>query len=292
VDDGELRREIERFDMLLFAALVTLGLGVLALAFVLTRIAMRPLRALEAEIAGLRAGDRERVGAGAPRELGTLVDSLHALLEHDEKLVQRARSHAADLAHAIKTPLSLIRTEAEELGGEGGERIARHADAIARHTDRSLVRGTALPAVAGRRTPVRAVAQAIAETLSRLHRQRAIEVEVPASLAFRGAREDLEEILGNLMENACKWARSQVRVVARADAEVLEIAVEDDGSGLGPIARERVVERGTRLDESAPGSGLGLSIALEVIALHGGSLRLEDAPRGGLRAVVLLPAAH
>jgi signal transduction histidine kinase len=291
VDDGEVRREIERFDALLLAALGALGIGILALGFVQMRLALRPLRAIERDLAAVRAGDPGRIGVTAPRELASLVDSLDALLEHDEKLVQRARAHAADLAHAIKTPLSLIRAEAQEIGGERGERVARHADAIARHTERRLVRATALPAVAGRRTPLRPVARAIADTLARLHPHCAIEVDVAEELYFRGAQEDLEEILGNLMENACKWARGRVRVVARGDATGLEIAIEDDGAGLDPAERVRARERGARLDEQAPGSGLGLAIVEEVVALHDGSLHLEDAALGGLRAVVRLPAA-
>lgn len=293
VEDGELRREIDRFDALLLAALAALGLGILALGFWQTRLALRPLRALERDLAAVRAGEQEQIGAEAPRELASLVDSLHALLDHDEKLVQRARAHAADLAHAIKTPLSLIRADAEELGGERGDRIARHADAIARHTERRLVRATAVPAVAGRRTPVRGVARAIADTLARLHPHCSIEIDVPESLTFRGPQEDLEELLGNLMENACKWARGQVRSSARAEAGgALELAVEDDGPGLDPAERSRARERGARLDEGAPGSGLGLAIVEEVAALHGGALRLEDAALGGLRAVVRLPAAR
>lgn len=292
VDDGELRREIDRFDALLLAALGALGAGILGLGFWQTRIALRPLRALERDLAAVRAGEQDRVGAESPRELGSLVDSLQALLEHDEKLVRRARTHAADLAHAIKTPLSLIRAEAEELGGERGERIARHADAIARHAERRLVQATALPAVAGRRTAIRPVAAAIAETLARLHPHCGVEVDVPVALQFRGEQEDLEEILGNLMENACKWAHARVRVAARADGDALEIAVEDDGAGLDPAERARARERGARLDERTPGSGLGLAIVEEVVALHGGTLHLEDGSLGGLRARVRVPETH
>jgi len=292
VDASELDAEIARFDALLLAALGGLGAGVLALGVVLTRLAVRPLRKIEDEMTAIRDGARERLDPEVPRELGLLVDSTNALLEHDLALVERARANAADLAHAIKTPLSLIRAEAEELGGERGHRIARQADAIARHIERRGVRATALPAVAGRRVALRPVAAAIADTLARLHPHCAIELDVPEALAFPGAREDLEEIVGNLLENACKWARSRVRLTARADAGALEIAIEDDGGGLDPGARERVRERGARLDEQAPGSGLGLAIVEEVAALHGGVLRLEDATLGGLRAAVRLPAAR
>jgi signal transduction histidine kinase len=290
VDTAELDSEIARFDALLLAALGALGATVLALGAVLTRLAVRPLRKIEDEVVAVRDGRRERLDPDVPRELGLLVDATNALLDHDLALVERARANAADLAHAIKTPLSVIRAEAEELGGERGGRVARQADAIARHIERRGVRATALPAVAGRRVALLPVAAAIADTLARLHRHCAIEVDVPEALRFPGTREDLEEIVGNLLENACKWARTRVRLTARADAAGLEIAIEDDGDGLAPAARERARERGTRLDEQSPGSGLGLAIVEEVAALHGGALHLDAAALGGLRATVRLPA--
>jgi signal transduction histidine kinase len=226
-----------------------------------------------------------------PRELGPLVDSLNELLAHDAELVQRSRDHAADLAHALKTPLSLVWAEAEEIGGERGERIVRHADSMRRHIERRLAIATARPAVAGGRTPVRPVLEAIASTLARLYPSCAIAVDAPANVAFRGAREDLEEIVGNVLENACKWARRDVRVTLRDAGPVLRLEVGDDGPGLGPAEREAVLQRGTRLDERTPGSGLGLAIVREVVDLHGGELELGESELGGLEVRVRLPAA-
>lgn len=287
-DDAVLRREIERFDALLLAALGGLGLAVLALGAFQMRVALRPLRALAAELEAVRAGARQRVGDGAPRELAPLADSLNALLAHDEALVRRARDQAADLAHALKTPLTGIRAEGEELGGERGARIVAQADTMRRHLERRLAR-TPLLAVAGRRTAVAPVLRAIAATLRRLHPEREIELDAPGDLLFRGDREDLEEIAGNLMENACKWARRRVRVAARVEDTRLLLAFEDDGPGLAPEVRAQALARGGRLDEQAPGSGLGLAIVQEVAAVHGGSLALEASALGGLRAVVRLP---
>jgi signal transduction histidine kinase len=289
-DDEPLRREIDRFDTLLLAALGGLGAALLVLGALQMRVALRPLRALGRELEAVRAGDRERIGDGAPRELEPLADSLNALLAQDDALVQRAREQAADLAHALKTPLTLIRTEGEELGEERGRRIVAHADTMWRHLERRLARAP-LPAVAGRRTPVAPVLGALAETLRRLHPACAIDVDAAADLVFRGEREDLEEIAGNLLENACKWAARRVRAVARAEGAVLELRFDDDGPGLAPEAREQALARGGRLDEHAPGSGLGLAIVQEVAALHGGALLLAQSDLGGLRAVVRLPAA-
>lgn len=288
-DDAELRREVERFDALLLAALGGLGLAILALGALQMRVALRPLAVLAGELEAVRAGARERVGDGAPRELTPLAESLNALLAHDEALVRRARDQAADLAHALKTPLTGVRAEAEELGGARGARIVAHVETMRRHLERRLV-GTPLPAVAGRRTPVAPVLHGLAATLRRLHPARAIEVEAPDDACFRGAREDLEEIAGNLLENACKWARHRVQVRAWLEEDRLVLAFGDDGPGLAPEARARALARGGRLDEQAPGSGLGLAIVQEVAALHGGALALEADALGGLRAVVRLPA--
>jgi signal transduction histidine kinase len=290
-DAAELRLQIGRFDALLLGALGALGLAMLAWVATQMRLSLRPLRALARELGELRRGARERLGRGAPRELAPLVDSLNALLAHDAELVQRARDQAADLAHALKTPLSLVRAEAEELGGERGERIARHADAMRRHIERRLARAVPRPAVAGGRTPLRPVVEAIAETLARLHPACAIELDVPADLAFRGAREDLEEIAGNVLENACKWARGRARVAALGEDGWLLLEVEDDGPGLDPLQRDAVLERGARLDERAPGFGLGLAIVREVVDLNGGELRLDRGGLGGLRATLRLPSA-
>jgi signal transduction histidine kinase len=287
-EDEALRREIARFDALLLAALGGLGAAVLALGALQMRVALRPLHALAGELRALRAGERERIGERAPRELAPLADALNALLAHDAERVRRARDQAADLAHALKTPLTLIRAEGEELGGERGARIVAQADTMRRHLERRLVRAP-LPAVAGRRTPLAPVLHALAETLRRLHPERAIELELAEGAAFRGPREDLEEIAGNLLENACQWARRRVRVQARVAGGALLLAFEDDGPGLAPDARARVLARGGRLDESTPGSGLGLAIVHEVVALHGGALALEASALGGLRALVRLP---
>jgi signal transduction histidine kinase len=256
------------------------------------RVALRPLRRLAGEIAALREGERARVGDDAPRELEPLVDSLNVLLAHDAELVQRARTQAADLAHALKTPLSLVLAEAGELADERGRRIARHADTMRRHIEFRLSTAVARPAVARERTAFRPVVDAIAETLRRLHPHVAIERDVPAGATFSGAREDLEEIVGNLLENACKWARTRARVGLRATAERrVGLVIEDDGPGLDESARSSVLARGVRLDESAPGAGLGLAIVADVVAAYGGSLRLDASALGGLRAEVELPGA-
>jgi signal transduction histidine kinase len=286
-DAADLRREIDRFDTLLIAGLVALGAGILALAALQARVALRPLHELEHEISAVREGLLREVGPDAPRELAPLVDSLNALLAHDTELVKDARAHAADLAHALKTPLSLVLAEAEELGDQRGRRIARHADTMRRHIEHRLTTAAPRPAVASERTPVAPVVEGIADTLMRLHPHVAIERDVAAGARFAGAREDLEEIVGNLLENACKWARRCVRVSASAaEPSRLRLVFDDDGPGLGLAEQRAVLERGVRLDEKAPGSGLGLAIVADLVTLYGGELSFDRSALGGLRVAV------
>ena len=287
-DELELRREIDRFDALLLAALGILGLGILVLVAVQIGVALRPLRGLADELALVRAGACEHVGVDAPRELAPLVDSLNALLAHDADLVRSARTQAADLAHALKTPLSLVLAEAEELADERGERIARHADTMRRHIEFRLTTAAPRPAVARERTPLLPVVEGIGETLARLHPGVNVEQRVDSELVFGGAREDLEEIVGNLLENACKWATSRARVSGALEKGRLVVVFEDDGSGLDETVRRAVLERGVRLDEQAPGSGLGLAIVRDLVALYGGELVLGPSALGGLRVEVRL----
>jgi signal transduction histidine kinase len=292
-DAEELRSETRRFDALLAVALLALGTGILALTAFQMRLALRPLRELARELGAVRAGDRERVGEAAPRELGPLVDSLNALLAHDAELVASARTRTADLAHALRTPLSLVLAEAGELGDERGRRIARHADTMRRHIEFRLSSVAARPAVATGSTQVGPIVDALADTLARLHPHVAIERDVANGAAFAGAREDLEEIAGNLLENACKWARGRVRVTVSRDDEKkrVALAIDDDGPGLDASERSAVLARGVRLDETAPGSGLGLAIVADVVACYGGTLRLDSSALGGLRAETVLPAS-
>lgn len=288
-DAAELRREVEHFDAHLVGSLATLGAVLLTLVAIQMRLALRPVRALAEDLAAVRAGLRAQVGSDTPSELAPLAEAVNDLLAHDAALVERARAQAADLAHALKTPLSLVMAEASELADDRGRRIAVHAETMRRHIDRRLGGAFPRPAVAGERTPLRPAVEAIAQTLARLHPACAIELDAAATLVFPGHREDLEEIAGNLLENACKWARGRVRFCAREAEGRLELAVDDDGRGLEPAEREAVLVRGSRLDVQTPGAGLGLAIVRDVVASYRGRLLLEASDLGGLRVAVSLP---
>lgn len=297
-DGEETRRAIARFDVLLATALGLLAAGLAAAVVVQVRFGLRPLSRLASALDTVRSGEQQRLPDDGPRELAPLVGSLNALLDDESERLRRARAQAGNLAHALRTPLSLLALDADAVPGEAGEALRRRlADVRAEIEQRMARAAIAGPlAVRGARTALAEVAEGIAGTLRRLYPERTIEIEIPEGLAFRGDREDLVEVLGNLLENACKWARQRVRITAEGGADAaaadrLLLRVDDDGPGMGVEAAARAAGRGVRLDERAPGAGLGLSIVSDIAAAHGGSLRLATSPLGGLRAEVVLPAA-
>jgi signal transduction histidine kinase len=224
-----------------------------------------------------------------------LADELNALLAHDAAVVERARTHVGNLAHALKTPLAVLSNEAATAEGPLAQQVARQTGMMRRQVDHYLARARAAATggLLGARTPVAPVLEDLKRTLERIHLDRRIAIELacdPAA-AFRGEREDLEEMLGNLMDNGCKWARSTVAVKAAPQGGRLAIEVEDDGLGLTAEEREQAFERGRRLDEDVPGSGLGLSIVRDIAELYGGSVALGEAARGGLKVTLDLPAS-
>ncbi|MBI3433518.1 MAG: sensor histidine kinase [Proteobacteria bacterium] len=302
-DTAEIEDETRSFDR---ALMITLG--ALAIVLVLTtafqvRFGLAPLKRISAGLAAIRSGQAERLVGAFPVEIDPLARETNELLEANREIVERARTHVGNLAHALKTPLSVVINEVGALGNDPAtakirEQTTIMRDQIARHLERARL--AARTTVVGTVTDVAPVVTALTRTMEKLHRDRTIAVNVVAPLAvrFRGERQDLEEMVGNLVDNACKWAQARVNVeivpeqgLAVTARRVVRIVVDDDGRGLSPAERERVTRRGQRLDETMPGSGLGLSIVLELAALYGGHLTLGSAPIGGLRAELSLPAA-
>jgi signal transduction histidine kinase len=293
--EGTLAEEARlRRGLTLAFTLVGIGLvGGLALQVVW---GLRPLRQARRALAEVRAGRRDRLGLDAPAEIAPLVAEIDALIEQNRATVERARSHVGNLAHALKTPVAVLRNAldrmrpppAEALTATGElERVVQHHLARARAS--ALSGGVVAEAVP------RAVAEEVAAALRRLQpgRTLAIEVAGDAGARVRADRQDLIEMIGNLMENACKWAASRVsvRVASPADGPVW-ILVEDDGPGLAEET-SAVMARGVRLDESRPGAGLGLAIVADLAGLHGGRLALERSARlGGAAALLELPAGQ
>jgi signal transduction histidine kinase len=215
------------------------------------------------------------------------------------KVVSRALAKAGDLAHGLKTPLAVLAQEAECAKVDGHAELAgaitQQVDRMRRQVDYHLAhaRAAASGATLGARASVTESVDALSRTLLRLHADRGLDIRVNVSPEhwFRGQREDLDEMLGSLLDNACKWARSRVTVESSEHGGRIVITLEDDGQGLNPAMRDSVRQRGVRADEAAPGSGLGLAIVRDLAELYGDSIVLADSPTGGLRALLDLPAA-
>lgn len=285
------------------------SLGMLALVamlmgFVLVRRGLKPLNEIRRRLADVQSGHAKQVTGRYPSEVQPLVHDLNGLLAHQEQAVSRAVAKAGDLAHGLKTPLAVLSQEADRAAATGhadlaatiGEQVERMRRQIEYHL--AHARAAASGAMPGAHTAVRESADALARTLQRLHADRgiAITIDVPAGQAVRCQREDLDEMLGNLLDNACKWARTRVRLStepAATDAvDQVVLLVDDDGPGLAAPMRISVLQRGVRADEAGPGSGFGLAIVREIAGVYGGSITLDSSPLGGLRAHLTLPAAR
>ncbi|MDE3114995.1 MAG: hypothetical protein KGL26_05270 [Pseudomonadota bacterium] len=294
-DMSNVDAEVARFDRMLSWSFALLALGLIGAIFLQVRVGLQPLRALSLRLADIRNGKARRLKGKFPAEIAPLAAELNSLIGHSEEVVGRARTHVSNLAHALKTPLSVLSGEASAAPGALGDTVERQVEAMRRHVDHYLTRARAAGAldVIGTRTPVKPVLDDLARVLRRIHAEKdvIINVDCPRALVFRGEKQDLEEMAGNLMDNACKWAVARMAVSVRAEeGGRLLLAVGDDGPGLTAEQRSKVGARGERLDESVPGSGLGLAIVRDIVGLYGGSLDLGASALGGLEARLTLPA--
>jgi len=300
-DASEIDDETNSFDRAIVITFTALTMALLLTTALQVRFGLAPLTRISESLAAIRSGRAERLQGEFPVEIAPLARETNALIDANREIVERARTHVGNLAHALKTPISVIVNEASARGGEPFalkvlEQTDIMRDQVARQLERARL--AARSGVARALVDVPPVVTALARTMEKLHRDReiAIDVDVPAHARFRGEQQDLEEMVGNLVDNGCKWAQSRVAIEvltdeAEADDERgrVRIIVDDDGPGLSPAEREQVALRGQRLDESKPGSGLGLSIVVELARLYGGGLTLGTAPIGGLRAELALP---
>ncbi|HVZ28127.1 MAG TPA: HAMP domain-containing sensor histidine kinase, partial [Rhizomicrobium sp.] len=293
-DLAQIEAESRAFNSTLIWSFVLLGLGLVVAILLQVRIGLMPLRRLKDALHRIRDGKAQRLEGSFPAEIEPLATELNSLIEHSSEIVGRARTHVSNLAHFLKTPLSVLASEAEAGQGPLPDQVRKQVEVMRRQVDHYLSRARAAGSVnvLGNRTQVAPVIQDLSRVLTRIHAARdiVIDAECPADLFFRGERQDLEEMTGNLMDNACKWARRRVRVRAAAQGARLVLTVEDDGPGLSAGDRQRVGERGERLDESVPGSGLGLAIVRDISKLYGGFFALEASELGGLMTRLTLPA--
>ncbi len=288
-------------DVWRFSGNTALVLGVLALFLIglvglQVTYGLRPLVRLREALGAIRAGRASHLPENFPAEVRPLARELNALMDYNHGLLDRARTQVGNLAHALKTPLAVLRNEAKHLDGDSGAVIRAHiaqaSDDVERYLRKARIAGAA-NLLGVRADPVR-VAADLKFTLEILHRERGLRIDlaVPPGLAVRVETEDLEEMLGNLMENASKWTNNKVRVAGRAAPRGrVVLTVEDDGPGIPADSRRAVLERGVRLDTRRGGTGLGLGIAHDIAALYGGALDLGGSPLGGLLAQLDLPAA-
>lgn len=296
----ELKAEVHAFTQTLVTVLVVLGLGLVAAIFVQVQFGLWPIRHLQRRISAIRDGRADRIDGHYPVEIDTVAREIDALIQSNTEVVERARTQVGNLAHALKTPLSVLANEAAATPGPlAGTVLAQMQvmrDQVNLYLDRA--RRAARAQTLGAATDVKPVVEAIARTLQRINAGRDIAVEIDCAdgTRFRGEQQDLEEMVGNLLDNAFKWAegRVEVRVCESGDKAGrrawLTLIVGDDGPGLPSGRRHEALKRGHRLDETKPGSGLGLSIVSETAGMYEGGIVLDRSPLGGLQVTLRLPA--
>jgi len=297
-DEAELTSAASAFTRTLALSLSVLALALVAAAAIQVQIGLRPLHRLRASVAAIREGRIKRLEGRFPTETQPLVEDLNGLLQSNEEVVARGRIQAGNLAHGLRTPLSVLANEVDRLAADGLPQLAagmrEQIVTMQQQIDYQLARARAAASleVPGARVAVAPSIAAIQRTLARLYGGRDLQfvVDIPNDHVFRGERQDLEEMLGNLMDNACKWARGRVAATSRRDHDRLTITIEDDGPGLPTEPQGFVPAPGTRFDEKVPGTGLGLAIVHDLASLYSGSLALAGSNLGGLRAELTLPA--
>src|SRR2546421_10489683 len=290
----EIFDETRSFDYYLGGTFAALSIVLVLTTIFQVRFGLAPLKRISEKIADIRSGRAERLEGEFPVEIAPLARETNALIDANREIVERARTHVGNLAHAIKTPLSVIVNEAsahavDPFANKVLEQADVMRDQVAHHLERARI--AARVTIVGTVTEVAPAIEALRRTMEKIHRDRGITIAAQADplAKFRGERQDLEEMAGNLVDNACKWAASQVVIEVKVEppsepraGSSLRIIVDADGRGLSAAERAQVSRRGQRLDESKPGSGLGLSIVVDLAGLYGGSLVLGDAPIGGV----------
>ncbi|WP_281405523.1 MULTISPECIES: ATP-binding protein [unclassified Mesorhizobium] len=291
----ELEQEIATFQRRLLTYLSLFGVGMIAINAIAILLGLQPLRRVRNALAMVREGTAQRLDGQFPAEIEPLANETNALIENNRRIVERSRTQVGNLAHSLKTPLAVLLNEGRALGGAKGQLIAEQAASMQKQVDHYLQRAR----VAAQRdsvvyrTPITPLVQRMVRVLQKLNPQTSMSLSLPPiEIVFAGEREDLEELLGNLLENAMKWAKSAVSVsvvpVGDKDDNMFEIAIEDNGPGIPEEKAREALKRGRRLDETKPGTGLGLAIVADLVNEYGGILLLERSGMGGLKAVVRL----
>ncbi|MEE4155184.1 MAG: HAMP domain-containing sensor histidine kinase [Erythrobacter sp.] len=289
-------QQIARLRLILIWSFAVLGLGLIAMALLQIRYGLSPLRRVRAAISNLRATGANRIIEPLPAEVQPLVEEVNLLLDHTERQAEEARMHAGNLAHALKTPLTVLTNAATARDPDLNVAVFRETRTMQRHVDHHLARARAVGrrAIGHARTNVRSSAEAVRRAVERLYPEGRIDIAGNPGAEVAIERQDLDEILGNLIENAAKYGGGSVFVTVDAEAEAAEciVWVEDDGAGIPEAQRSSIFDRGVRLDTGKPGTGLGLAIVRDVAEIYGGSVTLgESEDLGGLLVELRLPRA-
>lgn len=293
----ELEQEIGTFQRRLLTYLSLFGVGMIAINAIAILLGLQPLRRVRNALAMVREGTAQRLDGRFPAEIEPLANETNALIENNRRIVERSRTQVGNLAHSLKTPLAVLLNEGRALGGAKGQLITEQAASMQKQVEHYLQRAR----VAAQRdsvvyrTPVSPLVQRMVRVLQKLNPETSLSLTLPAGeVIFAGEREDLEELLGNLLENALKWAKGAVAVTLTSLADkdgtpsLFEISIEDDGPGIPEDKAREALKRGRRLDETKPGTGLGLAIVADLVNEYGGTLALERSGLGGLKAAVRL----
>jgi len=311
IDTIEIEEQAGRFDTILIYSMGALGFGLIAASFLQVFLGLRPLRNIRRSLARVRSGDEAHLPTDFPAEIQPLANEMNALLDHNNEIVERSRTQVGNLAHALKTPLAILLNEAslqkdnmpQNMKTQNIEpqnilagQVRKQVQVMRRNVDHYLRRArvAANIKIITSRTEVLPILKDISRAMSIIHKDKDFFIDHDpdqSGLFFKGERQDLEEMVGNLMENAAKWAEKKVTIHCRAEQGQVIIEVADDGPGIEASVRDAVFARGERLDEETPGTGLGLSIVADLTRLYGGDIRLEDHKPTGLKAILRLPMA-
>jgi signal transduction histidine kinase len=297
-NESLMTEPIEDFKGHLWMALGILGMGLTLAALMQVFVGLAPLRSMQDALGRVRHGDARNMEGTFPNEIMPLVNEFNTVLAQNAEVVERARTQAGNLAHALKTPLSVLANAAnapEKRDDDLARLVASQVDAVRKQVDYHLSRAQAAASVQvpGIRTAVEPVIQGLVRVMQRVHADRQLEFVVhpdQANLAFRGEEQDLQEMLGNLIDNASKWARSRIEIQVSDESGKLRVSIDDDGKGIAETECDHVLKRGVRADEQVPGTGLGLAITADLARMYGGDLVLAKSSLGGLQVSLILPA--
>ncbi len=290
---SDIEQNVAQFRQRVFLTLAALGLILALSTFAQVKWGLRPLTHIVKGLNDIREGRSDDLKGSFPKEVEPLVGELNALIIFNKKVVERARTHVGNLAHALKTPISVLKNEASDYKTPLSQKIIEQTNAMQRqvnyHLDRAQI--IARSGVLSTAYPVRPIIEGLGRAMSKIYRDKNIQltINIDAETRFSGEKQDLEQVLGNLMDNACKWANEKVFISGKSENDYLIFDIEDDGPGLSKSEQQKAIKRGERLDEQKPGSGLGLSIVRDLMQAYDGEFIMSRSDSGGLKVMLKFP---